>query len=128
MEVARSSKGIVVSQRKYVLELLTDTGLSGVKPCRTPLEQNIKFTSKAYGQHINQNIADHDLEDTTVFKRLMGKLIYLTLSISYMLYKLLANLCMLLKTPIWKGQEGLFNTLNLSQVWDFIFLQRNIYI
>ncbi|EXB74504.1 Copia protein [Morus notabilis] len=40
MEVARSRKGIVVSQRKYVLDLLKETGMSRCKPADTPLDPN----------------------------------------------------------------------------------------
>ena len=43
MEVARSKKGIVVSQRKYILDLLKETGMSGCKPIDTPVEYNLKL-------------------------------------------------------------------------------------
>ena len=38
MEVARSKKGIVISQRKYILDLLSETGLLGCKPADTPMD------------------------------------------------------------------------------------------
>ena len=38
MEVARLKKRISVSQRKYVLDLLTETGMLGCKPSNTPIE------------------------------------------------------------------------------------------
>ena len=40
IEVARSNTGIVISQRKYTLDLLAKTGKLGVKPTETPMEQN----------------------------------------------------------------------------------------
>ena len=43
MEVARSKKGIVVSQRKYILDLLEETGMSRCRPADTPMEFNIKL-------------------------------------------------------------------------------------
>ena len=43
MEVARSKKDIVVSQRKYILDLLKETRMSGYKPVDTPVEYNLKL-------------------------------------------------------------------------------------
>ena len=40
LEVARSKNGIVVSQRKYTLDLLKETGKLGCKLANTPLEPN----------------------------------------------------------------------------------------
>lgn len=39
MEVARSHKDIVVSQCKYTLDLLKETGMLGCKPATTPMGQ-----------------------------------------------------------------------------------------
>ena len=44
IEFVRSPKGIVMSQRKYALELISELGLSGTKPVNTPLETNLKLT------------------------------------------------------------------------------------
>ncbi|XP_031267041.1 pentatricopeptide repeat-containing protein At1g62910-like [Pistacia vera] len=43
MEIARSKKGILVSQRKYVLDLLKEIGMLGCKPIETPIKPNMKF-------------------------------------------------------------------------------------
>ena len=43
MEFARSKEGIVVNQRKYVLDLLNETGMLGCKPAKTPIEPNVKL-------------------------------------------------------------------------------------
>ena len=67
MEVARSSHGISVSQRKYVLDLLRETGMSGCKPVETPMNPNIKL--EACGEGI--------LVGRGKFQRLVGKLICL---------------------------------------------------
>ena len=40
IEVARSKHGIFLSQRKYVLDLLTKTGMLACKPAVTPIKQN----------------------------------------------------------------------------------------
>ncbi|XP_059315208.1 retrovirus-related Pol polyprotein from transposon RE1 isoform X2 [Lycium ferocissimum] len=50
IECARSSKGIVLSQRKYALELIAESGLGGAKNASTPLELNQKLTSVQYDQ------------------------------------------------------------------------------
>lgn len=40
IEVAYGAQGIYLSQRKYVLDLLNETGMLGCKPAATPIEQN----------------------------------------------------------------------------------------
>jgi hypothetical protein len=66
MEVARSKKGIVISQRKYVLDLLQKTCMSGCKPTDTPMDPNVKLWEKG----------DTPI-DTGRYQKLVGKLIYL---------------------------------------------------
>ena len=43
MEFARSKKGICVSQRKYVLDLLNETGMLECKIVETPIKANTKL-------------------------------------------------------------------------------------
>jgi transposase InsO family protein len=70
IEVARSKAGISLSQRKYTLDLLKDTGYLGSKPVATPMETNLKLMPDD-GELIN---------DPEMYRRLVGKLIYLTIT------------------------------------------------
>ena len=45
IEVARSEKGIAISQRKYTLDLLSDMGMMGCRRAPTPIDQNHKLTT-----------------------------------------------------------------------------------
>ncbi|KAL7611051.1 hypothetical protein Lser_V15G12648 [Lactuca serriola] len=67
MEIARSRKGISVSQRKYTLDLLEETGLLGCKPTIIRMEPGIKF----------QTVSEDEQVDKGRYQRLVGKLIYL---------------------------------------------------
>ena len=50
----RSNKGILMTQRKYILELILEWGLAGAKPAITPLEQRMKFTISYYDKHLRK--------------------------------------------------------------------------
>ncbi|CAL9010667.1 unnamed protein product, partial [Prunus brigantina] len=67
IEVARSKTSIFLSQRKYVIDLLTKTGMLGCKPADTPIEMNHKLCE------------DMDQEPTNKeqYQSLVGRLIYL---------------------------------------------------
>ena len=43
MEVTRSKKGIVVSKKKYIIDLLKETSKNGCKPSETPIDANWKL-------------------------------------------------------------------------------------
>ena len=68
MEFARSKKGIFVSQRKYVLNLLEETGLLGCKPTETPMEPNLRLQPTSADKLVNWD----------QYQRLVGRLIYLS--------------------------------------------------
>lgn len=68
IEVSRSKKGIFLSQRKYALDLLTETGYFACKPIDTPIEVN-------HGLTISPNQVPTNKER---YQRIVGKLIYLT--------------------------------------------------
>ncbi|RVW39236.1 Retrovirus-related Pol polyprotein from transposon TNT 1-94 [Vitis vinifera] len=68
IEVTRSKQGIFLSQRKYVLDLLSEVGLLDCKPAETPIVQNHKLGE--YSDHLPTN--------KERYQRLVGKLIYLS--------------------------------------------------
>ena len=46
VEVMRSKLGILLSQRKYVLDFLSETGKLSAKPCSTPMTPNVLITKE----------------------------------------------------------------------------------
>ncbi|CAL8998283.1 unnamed protein product [Prunus brigantina] len=68
IEVSRSHQGIFLSQRKYVMNLLTETRMMGCKPVNTPMEENHKLGE----------CTDHKPTNKEQYQRLVGRLIYLS--------------------------------------------------
>ena len=79
IEVLRSKTGVILNQRKYILELISDTGLSGAKPVNTPLETNLRLTSVEFDQTAGLQ-GDDVLTDNSAYQRLVGKLMYATIT------------------------------------------------
>jgi hypothetical protein len=67
IEVARSPPGIVLSQRKYVLDLLNETCMIECRPASTPIDSNHKLCAEC-GDPVNKER----------YQRLVGRLIYLS--------------------------------------------------
>ncbi|XP_073119562.1 uncharacterized protein [Henckelia pumila] len=70
IEIARSKMGISINQRKYTIDILQEAGLLGAKPAKFPMEQSLKLTPTE----------GELLKDATHYRRLVGKLIYLTIT------------------------------------------------
>ncbi|XP_062088603.1 uncharacterized mitochondrial protein AtMg00810-like [Humulus lupulus] len=68
IEVARSSFGFLLCQRKYTLDIITEAGLLGAKPADFPIEQNHKL-GLATGAK---------LSDPEPYRHLVGRLVYLS--------------------------------------------------
>lgn len=79
IEVLRSKQGVILNQRKYLLELISEAGLVGTKPASTPMESNARLTSVDYDA-IAGVTGDVILKDATAYQRLVGKLMYATIT------------------------------------------------
>jgi hypothetical protein len=67
IEVSRSKEGIFLSQRKYALDLLKETGMTACSPVSTPIEENLKLSIHPQQIHTNKER----------YQRLVGRLMYL---------------------------------------------------
>ena len=67
IEVARLRKGIFISERKYVLDLLKEIAILGCKAVETPIEVNHKVETIM-----------REAMNRESYQRLVGKLIYLS--------------------------------------------------
>lgn len=70
IELVRSKEGIYICQRRYAIDLLIEVGLTGSKPSKIPLEQNLKL-SKGDGEPLSNSL---------IYRRLVGKLMYFTIT------------------------------------------------
>jgi len=70
IEVAQSKNRIIISQRKYALDILKETGMSNCRPIDSPMDPNQKLLP-------NQG---EPYSDPERYQRLVGKLIYLTIT------------------------------------------------
>lgn len=68
MEVARNKMVILVTQCKYVIDLLKETRMLGCKPVDTPMDLNVKLKLKTNSNPVDKGRYQH----------LAGKLIYLS--------------------------------------------------
>lgn len=81
LERARTHNGIFFSQINYTLLLLEDTGFLGCIPATLPMDPKARLGS----------FEGELLDDTSLCRRLVGRLLYLTISppdITFAVYKL----------------------------------------
>ena len=69
IEVMRSKHGIFLSQRKHVLDPLSEKRKLGVKPCSSPMVPSVHLTREG-----------ETFKDPEIYRRLVGKLNYLTVT------------------------------------------------
>lgn len=67
IKVARTKNGLVLSQRKYTLDILEDSGMLGCRPSAFPMEQNLK---------LDRGEKEPEVE-ASQYRRLIGRLLYL---------------------------------------------------
>ena len=70
IEVTQSNSEVVISQRKYTLDILTDTDMLNCKLVNTPMDPNVKLVPSK----------GELLRDPGRYRRLVGKLNYLTIT------------------------------------------------
>ncbi|GKD12940.1 retrovirus-related pol polyprotein from transposon TNT 1-94 [Tanacetum coccineum] len=70
IELCRTNAGMHLNQRKYILDLLTDVGLTAAKPSSFPLPTQIKLSLDK----------GTPLSDAGSYRRLVGRLLYLTMT------------------------------------------------
>lgn len=81
IEVDRSEQGIFLSQKKYACDLLTEYGVTNCRVLRLPMDSHLKLTPEN----------GDPLPNPEIYQKLVGKLIYLTLTrpdISYTVHVL----------------------------------------
>jgi len=80
-ETTKSKKEIMINQKKYALELLTDAGLLASKHAVTPMDNLVKLSS-------SERVS---FTDVHAYRRLIGRLTYLTntrLNITFSVHQL----------------------------------------
>ncbi|KAJ8752991.1 hypothetical protein K2173_008726 [Erythroxylum novogranatense] len=70
IELHRNEQGTFLNQRKFILDILTDAGLTRAKPCSTPLPQHLKL-SLTEGE---------PLDHPEAYRKIVGRLLYLTMT------------------------------------------------
>jgi len=68
IEVTQNPRYIFISQNKYIGKLLNKFGMADCNSLSTPMEQNLKLTSKE----------GNEFEDATKYRQIVGSLMYLT--------------------------------------------------
>nr|XP_016470173.1 PREDICTED: uncharacterized mitochondrial protein AtMg00810-like [Nicotiana tabacum] len=116
IEFSKSGEGILMHQRKYALELIVDLGFSSSKPIVTPMELNVKLTTVEFDTHVGP-IKDKALDDPGPYQRLLGHLLYLTITrpdISFVVHYL-SQLMHSPKTSHWEVARQICYVLSWSR-------------
>ncbi|KAL0458744.1 UNVERIFIED_CONTAM: Retrovirus-related Pol polyprotein from transposon RE1 [Sesamum latifolium] len=92
LEMTHSADGLLVTQHKYVRDIIKDVGLSSCKPANTPLPLGVKLSSHTT-----------PLLDPGPYRRLVGRLLYLSFTVQTLplVHNNLANLLTNQDKNIW---------------------------
>ena len=88
LEITYSTNGLYITQAKYASELLSRARLTDSKTVDTPVKLNAHLTPTE----------GKPLSNPSLYRRLVSSLVYLTvtrLDISYAVYQMRANICLL---------------------------------
>lgn len=83
IEVARTKEGLVLSQRKYTLDILADCGMTGCRPSSFPMEHNLKLDKCDKAACVDGN----------QYRRLIGRLLYLQATRPDIAYAVIESIC-----------------------------------
>lgn len=70
IEISRSADGIFLCQKKYTSDIISEFGMAGKKPLQLPMDIHLKLCPEK----------GDILADPSLYQRLVGKLIYLTIT------------------------------------------------
>ena len=100
LEIAYRQGQMSICQQKYVLDLLEETGTLGCKPASSPMEQNVDWWDNATTL----------LEDAGIYRQLVGKLIFLTVTRPDISYAV-SILSQFMQAPRTIHMEGVYRLL-----------------
>lgn len=101
LELARSAASIFLNQQIYTLELLEESGFINCKPSSTPMERKHKSSLPSAPK----------LVDDLYYRRLVGKLIYLTITRPDLAY-LIHFLSHFIQNPTEEQHQGVHRVLH----------------
>lgn len=101
--IYRSDAGTLINQRKFILDILTDAGLTGAKPAKFPLPKGSKLCTDT----------GDILTDPEPYRRVVGRLLYLNITrpdVSYVVQHL-SQFLQQPKQPHWDAAQHMLRYL-----------------